>query len=119
MMHKKITTVTHLGLIAVMLTLFMVPFAQETRATTYVTSVSDVMSSLKKSTASRSSNSSGKAVSPLGNHRSCSKGYDGRSRSAAWGWRAIRRAGAGSGSAPRTSPIQPTILTSVSSWNQA
>lgn len=52
MMHKKTTTVTHLGLIAVMLTLFMVPFAQETRATTYVTSVSDVMSSLKKSTAS-------------------------------------------------------------------
>lgn len=51
MMHKKITTVTHLGLIAAMLTLFIVPFAQEASAAS-LTSVSDTMSSLKKSVVS-------------------------------------------------------------------
>lgn len=51
MIHKKISLIAHLGLVTAMLTLFMVPFAQETSAAS-LTSVSDTMTSLKISTAS-------------------------------------------------------------------
>lgn len=51
MMSKQIKIGFHLGLVAIMLSVFLVPFAQETRAA-YVTSVSDTMTSSKVSTAS-------------------------------------------------------------------
>lgn len=62
MMHKKITTVTHLGLIAVMLTLFMVPFAQVTKAGS-ISGASDVMT---VQTISTESNHSITFVTPTG-----------------------------------------------------
>ncbi|MCX6733893.1 MAG: hypothetical protein NTX63_03700 [Candidatus Peregrinibacteria bacterium] len=52
MMHKKITTVTHLALVSAMLTLLMVPFAQQAWAFTSITTASDIMSSSKDSTGS-------------------------------------------------------------------